>query len=186
MTPLVACLALATAVLFWPTAGSTLPCPPTRRGHRRPTPAPATPDAVADALVLLALALRAGCAPVEALEEVADRTGGVVASRLRSVAAADRWGLDADACWATAPPVWQPAAVAWEASVSAGVSPSGLIERSAGVIRDRERQRVEAALARAGVLLVLPLGLAFLPGFVATTVIPVVLRILGGFAGAAP
>ena len=44
-----------------------------------------------------------------------------------------------------------------------------------------EDARVEAAVQRAGVLLVLPLGLAFLPGFVGTTVVPVVLHLAAGF-----
>ncbi len=46
-------------------------------------------------------------------------------------------------------------------------------------MRVAEARRVEAALQRAGVLLVLPLGVCFLPGFVATTVVPVVLVLLG-------
>ncbi len=45
-----------------------------------------------------------------------------------------------------------------------------------------ESRRVEAAVQRAAVLLVLPLGACFLPGFVATTVAPVVLHLVGGLA----
>jgi hypothetical protein len=150
--------------------------------------APATSDAVADGLVLLALALRAGCDPVEALETAARQLDGMTARQLSTVAAAHRWGLDPAACWELVPAVWHPAAVAWQASLRAGVSPSALLLRSATVIRDREAQHIEAALSRAGVLLVLPLGLAFLPGFVATTVVPVVLRLVGSFlaGGAVP
>ena len=51
---------------------------------------------------------------------------------------------------------------------------------AASRMREAEVRRVEAAVSRAGVLLVLPLGLCFLPGFVGTTVGPVVLRLLGG------
>jgi hypothetical protein len=49
-------------------------------------------------------------------------------------------------------------------------------------MRAEESRRVEASVHRAGVLLVLPLGACFLPGFVATTVAPVVLHLLGGLA----
>lgn len=143
----------------------------------------ATPSEVADALTLLGLALRSGCGPVEALEDVAARVHGSAGAQLLAVAAAHRWGLDPAACWRYAPPVWSPAALAWQAALTAGVSPAALVERAADVLRDEEARRVETALARAGVLLVLPLGVCFLPGFVATTVVPVVAHLLAGFAG---
>ncbi len=157
-----------------------------RRGGTEGPPAAAvgaTATEVADALTLLGLALRSGCGPVEALEDVSARLEGAVGRQLRAVAAAHRWGLDPDACWRYAPAVWSPAALAWQAALTAGVSPAALVERAADVVRDGESRRVEAALARAGVLLVLPLGACFLPGFVATTVVPVVLHLLHGFAG---
>jgi pilus assembly protein TadC len=46
-------------------------------------------------------------------------------------------------------------------------------------MREEESRRLEADVHRSGVLLVLPLGLCFLPGFVATTVAPVVLLLVG-------
>ena len=65
---------------------------------------------------------------------------------------------------------------------TAGAAPAGLLTAAAGRMRAEESRRVEAAVHRAGVLLVLPLGRCFLPGFVATTVAPVVLHLLGGLA----
>jgi len=51
-------------------------------------------------------------------------------------------------------------------------------------MRRAESARVEAGLQRARGLLVLPLGACFLPGFVGTTVVPVVMHLarstLGG------
>lgn len=143
----------------------------------------ATVAEAADALTLLALALRSGCGPVEALDDVSCRVDGPAGRQLRAVAVAHRWGLDPDDCWRFAPAVWAPAALAWRAALTAGVSPAALVDRAADVLRDGESRRVETALARAGVLLVLPLGICFLPGFVATTVVPVVLQLLHGFAG---
>lgn len=178
-------LLLGAAVLLWPRRTRTLGLASTsRQGWPVDDEAehvPSTADRVADGLLLLSLALRAGFGPVEALEAAAAHTDGAVGQQLRTVAAAHRWGRDPRECWALVPSVWQPAAVAWQAAMSAGISPGPLLVRSASVIRDREAQRVEAALAKAGVLLVLPLGLAFLPGFVATTIVPVVLRLVGGF-----
>lgn len=200
-SPVICGLLIGGAVLLWPKGGAAREAvtgrgtgPPQRRrgGSRRgagrfaavPRGArhiPATADRVADALLLLSLALRSGLDMVTALERVAILTDGDAGHHLATVAAAHRWGRDPDECWSLVPAVWRPAAVAWQAAQRAGISPGPLLARSASVIRDREAQRVEASLARAGVLLVLPLGLAFLPGFVATTVVPIVLRLVGGF-----
>ena len=86
--------------------------------------------------------------------------------------------------WARVGPGWQTAAVSWHAAQSAGAAPAGLLAAAARRMHDDEARRVEAAVQRAGVLLVLPLGACFLPGFVATTVAPVVLLLLGGLSGA--
>ena len=79
-------------------------------------------------------------------------------------------------------PGWRAAAVAWHAAHTAGAAPGGLLGAAATRMREEESRRVEAEVQRAGVLLVLPLGVCFLPGFVATTVAPVVLHLLGGLA----
>ncbi|MCE1179687.1 MAG: type II secretion system F family protein [Micrococcales bacterium] len=139
-----------------------------------------TPAEVADALILLALALRSGIGPVEALEHVAGECDGAVRRHLESVAAAHRWGLEPSAAWEFAPEVWRPAALAWRIALTAGAAPADLVERAAVEVRDRESRRVEAAVGRAGVLLVLPLGLAFLPAFGLTTVVPLVLALARG------
>lgn len=133
---------------------------------------------VADALVLLALALRGGRSPIDAVEEVARRIGGEVGDDLATVAASHRWGLDAGEVWRAVPDVWAPASAAWVAAERAGVSPGPLLERAATTIRARAAAERESALQRSAVLLVLPLGVAFLPGFVLTTVMPTVWRLL--------
>jgi len=173
-----AALLAAFAVLTWPG----------RNPHRWPgglrevlPERPADPDpsvyAAADALDLLALALRAGLAPVEALEEVAARVGGVAGGELAVVAAAHRWGEEPEVAWQRVSEAWRPAALAWRAAVSAGVAPAGLLESAAAQLRRAEDDRLAASMQRAGVLLVLPLGLCFLPGFVGTSVVPVVLHL---------
>lgn len=137
----------------------------------------ATPHDVADALVLLALALRVGVGPVEALEQVARSSSGPIGAQLSTVAAGHRWGLAPDEAWAQVPDVWQHAALAWRVALEAGAAPAELIEGAARRLRDIEDRRVESATMRAGVLLVLPLGLAFLPAFACTTVVPVVVTL---------
>lgn len=138
---------------------------------------PVTVEEAADALVLTALALRAGLAPVEALEAVAAEVGPAVGRQLRVVASAHRWGQDAATAWAHVGDAWRPAAVAWQAAERSGAAPAGVVLAAAQRMRRQESARVEAAVQRAGVLLVLPLGLCFLPGFAATTVVPVVLHL---------
>lgn len=136
-----------------------------------------TVDAAADALVLCALAMRAGLGPVEALEAVADHVPGPVAHHLRVVASAHRWGQDAATAWGHVGGAWRPAALAWQAAERSGAAPAGVVLAAAERMRREESSRVEAAMQRAGVLLVLPLGACFLPGFVGTTVVPVVLHL---------
>lgn len=137
----------------------------------------ATPHDVADALTLLALALRSGMGQSEALERVAHLSEGPVAAHLRAVTAALRWGRPSGEAWAYAPAVWSPAAMAWQVAERAGAGPAQLIEDASWRIREREDRRLETACARAGVRLVLPLGLAFLPAFACTAVVPVVLAL---------
>jgi len=137
----------------------------------------ATPHDVADALALLALVLRSGVGQSEALERVAQVSEGPVAAHLRAVTAALRWGRPSGEAWAYAPAAWGPAALAWQVAERAGAGPAQLIEEAAWRIREREDRRLETAGARAGVRLVLPLGLALLPAFACTAVIPVVLAL---------
>lgn len=142
-----------------------------------------TVDGAADALVLCALALRSGLGPVEALEAVAERVPAAVGRQLRIVASAHRWGQDAATSWAHVGDGWQSASLAWQAAERSGAAPAGVVLAAAQRMRRQEASRVEAAVQRAGVLLVIPLGACFLPGFVGTTVVPVVLRLAGASLG---
>jgi len=179
MLPLVLAAVAALAVVAWPARPSRSPAgaavsDPADLGLGRP----ATTYAVADALVLLSLALRSGMGQREALEHVAGASHGQVASHLASVAAALRWGRPGPEAWSFVPAVWRPAALAWEVADRAGAAPAQLVEEAAWRIREREDRRLQAATARAGVRLVLPLGLAFLPAFACTAVVPVVLALV--------
>lgn len=137
----------------------------------------------AEAAGLLAVALCSGCALVEALEAVAEVSDGQVAADLRTVAAAYRWGLDPPQCWGRVDPAWEPVAVAWVAAARAGIAPSQLLVHAAERMREREEERAATAIQRASVLLVLPLGGLFLPGFIATTVVPIVMSLLARGSG---
>lgn len=151
----------------------------TVRGRRDPVPL----DDAAVALTLLAACLRGGTGTVEALEAVARVDPWGAGRELGVVAAAHRWGVAPDLVWTHVGPGWSAAAAAWHAAADAGAAPATLLEDAARRMREEDSRRTEAAVHRAGVLLVLPLGLCFLPGFVATTVVPVVLLLLGDGPG---
>ncbi|MGL4743798.1 MAG: type II secretion system F family protein [Dermatophilaceae bacterium] len=139
----------------------------------------ATVQDAASAIGLLAATLRCGAGPVECFEAVAEVDSTPAGRELAVVAAAHRWGEAPDIAWSHVGPGWAAAAVAWHAAISAGAAPAALLTEAASRMREAEARRLDAAAHRAGVLLVLPLGLCFLPGFVGTTVAPVVLRLVG-------
>jgi pilus assembly protein TadC len=132
---------------------------------------------VAGVIELLALTLRGGVGLVEAMEAVATRVGGPLGLHLQTVAAAGRWGVQDATAWASIPSAWQPAARALRMAASAGVPPADVLVRAAEEMRRAEAQRLEVATEALGVRIVLPLGLAFLPAFVLTTVVPIVLAL---------
>jgi pilus assembly protein TadC len=132
---------------------------------------------VAGVIDLLALTLRGGVGLVEAMEAVASRVGGPLGMHLSTVAAAGRWGVEDAMAWASIPSAWQPAARALRMAATAGVPPADVLVRAAEEMRRAEQQRLELATATLGVRIVLPLGLAFLPAFVLTTVVPIVLAL---------
>lgn len=133
---------------------------------------------VAAALDLLAMSLATGVAVVNSLESVAGVSGPRVSRQLREVAIAMQWGLPAGDAWAQVADVWQPAQQAFALAESTGAAPSGLLREAADTIRRDEATRLEAASARLGVLLVVPLGLCFLPAFFLIAVVPAVLSLM--------
>ncbi|MGB5952774.1 MAG: type II secretion system F family protein [Ornithinimicrobium sp.] len=136
-----------------------------------------TEPSVSETLQHLSLALRGGAGLQPALREVAAASPGSTGVELMAVAAAMAWGLDDDAAWSHAPPRWEPARRALMLASRAGVAPSPMLSAAANDLRRDRVAAVEEATARLSVRLVLPLGLAFLPAFVLTTVVPVVLAL---------
>jgi len=180
MTALAAAIALAVVPVLWAGHGSAASAPS--------GPAPPVVDtsgrtedvlSVAGALDLMALALGSGVPLVIAVEQVAARSGPVIAGQLRRVVAALRWGVEDSAAWDGLPDVWRPAAHAIALAGMAGVPPAGLLTRAAADLRRAEQRRIEEATGRLSVLVVIPLGLCFLPAFALLTVVPVVAALAG-------
>lgn len=118
-----------------------------------------------------------------ALRQVASATPGAAGQELAAVAAAMAWGLDDDSAWANAPQRWQPAQRALVLAARGGVAPSELLGAAAADLRRDAVAQVELQTAQLSVRLVLPLGLAFLPAFVLTTVVPVVIALATSVLG---
>jgi Flp pilus assembly protein TadB len=147
---------------------------------------------------LVAAALQAG-APVDmAVLAAGDALTGQVARQLRQVGYALHWGVAPDAAWAQfLPPAPRGRRLfqlsggtegahaperqlvqAAQRSGASGAALAGALTRCADQIRADTAHDRQAKLQRAGVLLVLPLGLCFLPAFLLAGLVPVVVAVL--------
>ncbi|RKR89777.1 type II secretion system (T2SS) protein F [Micromonospora pisi] len=130
---------------------------------------------------LLAAALRAGAPVDRAVLSVAEALGGPFGERLHRVGRTLRLGGESEEAWAhlgsvTGADRLTAAAVRTSAS---GAALAGALTRLADDLRADRATTVEAAARRAGVLIVLPLGLCFLPAFILAGLVPVIVAVLG-------
>ena len=167
------------AVMLWPGRSDRMRVLAAGRARRGRVTPPSSRSTLASTVDLLAMALRSGCGVIEALEAVGSRQPDVAGSHLRTVASALRWGVSDAQAWEAVPDDWAPVARALTLANRAGVPPAELLSRAADDLREAEKARLELATAQLGVRVVLPLGLAFLPAFVLTTVVPVVIALTG-------
>lgn len=150
---------------------------PRMRGARGPATAASSQDELAEALDLLALGLQGGGSLAGVARTVALVLPGPGGEGLARVAEALAGGHDTEQAWAEAGPGWEPARRCLELARVAGVAPGPALRQTAVDLRTAQVADVEVATARLGVRMVLPLGLAFLPAFVLTTVLPLVLAL---------
>jgi pilus assembly protein TadC len=130
---------------------------------------------------LLAAALRGGAPVDHAVEAVAEALGGPLGERLGRVARSLRLGAQPAEAWAQLSDVdgtQRIVAAAIRSSASGGALAAAFF-RIADELRESRKVAVETAAQRAGVLIVLPLGLCFLPAFVLAGLVPVVVAVLG-------
>jgi pilus assembly protein TadC len=130
---------------------------------------------------LLAAALRAGAAPDVAARCVAAAIAGPMGERLGRVERALRLGARADEAWCYLGDAEGATRVVAAAvrSQHSGAAFAGALGRLADDLRADRLIAADAAARRAGVLIVLPLGLCFLPAFVLAGLVPVVVAVLG-------
>jgi pilus assembly protein TadC len=140
--------------------------------------------AVADlplAADLLAAALRAGAPVDRAVAAVADALGGPLGERLDRTSRSLRLGAGPPEAWAhlSGVPGADRLVAAAIRSTASGGALAGALGRLADDLRGDRAVTAEAAARRAGVLIVLPLGLCFLPAFLLAGLVPVVVAVLG-------
>ncbi|MFE4691005.1 type II secretion system F family protein [Streptomyces sp. NPDC056749] len=133
---------------------------------------------------LLASCLSAGAGPREAAEAVGETVAGPVGDRLARTAAVILLGGEPDEAWNQFGelPGAAPLARCLARASSTGAPAADPVSRLADEIR---AERVSAAVARAqraGVLITAPVGLCFLPAFLAVGVAPVVIGLATGLS----
>lgn len=136
------------------------------------------------ALDLFAVALRAGLPLAGAAQVVSDGLDGPLSEDLHKVAALGALGADPPAAWAHAreDPLWSDVARAIARAGNSGSALSALMERMVEDRRAEQEQAAYAAVRRASVVAMAPLGLCFLPAFVCIGVVPVVIGLLSNAA----
>jgi pilus assembly protein TadC len=133
------------------------------------------------AVDLLAAALRAGMPTQQAVRVIADAFDGPVGRRLARVVRALGLGLPPEQAWLALAdlPGGARLIAAVARSADSGAALSATFTRLADDQRAQRAAAVDAAAHRAGVFIVLPLGLCFLPAFVFAGVVPVIVAVLG-------
>jgi pilus assembly protein TadC len=130
---------------------------------------------------LLAAALRAGAPVDRAVAAVAEALGGPLGDRLGRTARSLRLGATAAEAWAHLGEVGgaQRLVAAAIRSSDSGGALAGALGRLADDLRADRAVAAEATAQRANVLVVLPLGLCFLPAFLLAGLVPIVIGVLG-------
>lgn len=137
------------------------------------------------ALDLVAACLAAGASISEAVTTVAREIGPPVGDILDPVVRHLELGASPEQAWAAARDIPEFAVLA-DTVIRVGDSGAALapaLRRLAAGQRDTTRRRRAAAARRAGVLVVVPLGLCFLPAFLLLSVVPVLVGLVGELLG---
>lgn len=126
---------------------------------------------------LLGATLSAGAAPVDALQWVGRSWPGALGEDLVRVSTAIRWGAATEEAWTQVrhPVVWHSVREAFTRSARTGAPIVDILESSARELRREHRERVEVAAHSAGVRVVLPLALCFLPAYLLWGIVPIVM-----------
>ncbi|WP_405439312.1 type II secretion system F family protein [Streptomyces avidinii] len=131
---------------------------------------------------LLAACLAAGAGPVEAAEVVGESLGGPVGERLARAGAELRLGGEPGSGWGRLAEIPGARALAecLERAARTGAPAAEPVSRLASGLREDRARSAGARAQRAAVLVTAPVGLCFLPAFLAIGVAPVVIGMASG------
>ncbi|MEU7381281.1 type II secretion system F family protein [Streptomyces sp. NPDC042207] len=134
---------------------------------------------------LLAACVAAGAGPVIAAQAVGEALGGPVGDALARGAAQVRLGGQPADAWRGLASIPGAAALArlLERADESGLPAAGPAARLAADVRADRARTATARARRAAVLVTAPVGLCFLPAFVAVGVLPVLIGLAGGLLG---
>ncbi|MEE1738052.1 type II secretion system F family protein [Streptomyces sp. BE147] len=135
---------------------------------------------------LLAACIAAGAGPPEAAEAVGESLGGPVGDRLIRTAVEIRLGGEPSLAWGRFGelPGAGPLARCLYRAGATGAPAAEPVARLAEAMRAERAGAAVARAQRAGVLITAPVGLCFLPAFLAVGVAPVVIGLATGLMGA--
>ncbi|MFI6093263.1 type II secretion system F family protein [Streptomyces sp. NPDC051218] len=131
---------------------------------------------------LLAACVAAGAGPVVAAQAVGEALKGPVGDRLAQGAAEVRLGGEPVDAWRRLGAIPGAGGLArlLERAGESGAPAAEPVARLAADCRAERGRAATAAARRAGVLMTAPVGLCFLPAFIAVGVLPVVIGLAGG------
>ncbi|MDO0926487.1 type II secretion system F family protein [Streptomyces sp. TG1A-8] len=131
---------------------------------------------------LLAACIAAGAGPVIAAQAVGEALGGPVGDALARGAAEVRLGGEPADAWRRLAELPGAAALArlLERAGESGLPAAGPVARLASDARAERARTATARGRRAAVMVSAPVGLCFLPAFIAVGVLPVVIGLAGG------
>jgi pilus assembly protein TadC len=132
---------------------------------------------------LIAVCLAAGTPVGASLAAVGTAIPPPLGPHLRAVAALQRLGAEPRRAWADAPPELAALGRVLVRAGESGAAAAPALRALAADSRAAARAATEAAVRRAGVWILAPLGVCFLPAFLCLGVVPLVLGIAGEVFG---
>lgn len=156
--------------------------PGARSGARTRRAKPSELDVLV-VLDLLDAAIAAGAGLPRALSAVGEAGGGADGQVLARASSALVMGADWETAWLGSPARLAPVVSSLAPTWDTGAAPGPALRAAAARLSRERRSAAREAAGRLGVLLVLPLGLCFLPAFVLIGLVPVMISLGSGLLG---
>lgn len=175
-----ALIAIGLFLSAWAWQGPHLAMPPVLRRKRGRRPLP--PLDLAITCDLLAASFSSGLSIPGALVALGSSLEDAASARAFTFAGrALMLGASWEEAWQGCPADLRLVEQCLEPSWSEGVDPTALLVRAAASVREQRSRRAREAASRLASQLVVPLGVCFLPAFLALGVVPIVLSLIANF-----